>query len=181
MFLWVRLEHISCHLIWPCHGHLKDTMERGQGLRPCRSLLTDLQSEAENPSSASPNPFVSQPINGKSDQEMDPKKGANYLPAMQIDPKKIQKWPKLPASKCVFLLTVRQALSCQKFKVLPKVNSGGAVSQAHILTYHWPVWQVQVRAGIFYKRLLQDNKWPTTHLSNSKVSLSVRSLLFIST
>ena len=121
-------------------------MEGGQGQRPCHSILSQ-----KIPPSPVPNPFVFQPGN---------------LSAAKVSGKWPQKRPKLPANECVFL---RQTLSCQKFKVWPSENKCELWRRqsARILTYQWPVWQVRV-GGIFYKRLEQNNKRPTTQLSNWK-------------
>ena len=121
-------------------------MEGGQGQRPCHSILSPkilrLQFQIHLYSNLATYRQQKCPAN---------------------DPKKR---PKLPANECVFL---RQTLSCQKFKVWPSENKCELWRRqsARILTYQWPVWQVRV-GGIFYKRLEQNNKRPTTQLSNWK-------------
>ena len=123
-------------------------MENGRRAGP---EALPLNPEPKNPPSPVSNPFVFQPGN---------------LSAAKVSGKWPQKRPKLPANECVFL---RQTLSCQKFKVWPSENKCELWRRqsARILTYQWPVWQVRV-GGIFYKRLEQNNKRPTTQLSNWK-------------
>ena len=119
-------------------------MEGGQGQRPCHSILSQ-----KIPPSPVPNPFVFQPgnlsaakVSGKR-----PKKGPNYPPTNASSSDR----------RCL-------ARSSRSGPLRTNVNCG-AVSR--ILTYQWPVWQVRV-GGIFYKRLEQNNKRPTTQLSNWK-------------
>ena len=77
-------------------------------------------------------PFVSQPINGKSDRKMDPRNAQITCQPMQIDPKKAQ----------ITRQRMRLPLDCQTGAVvLPEVQglASTVVPSAHILTYQWPV------------------------------------------